>query len=168
VRVDAIIVRAGTPQSDLITLTARVRKNFSPMEWAGALKRLLQDGLSLADIARGTGLVHQRLSEWKQLLDLAPEVQAALEQGRVSLQVALALGRAPLTFQPELARLAAQYDLTETKARQLAERVRDSLAANGRAAVDIPQIAAKLGLLPAGATSATGPKPWGPPLHLPP
>jgi ParB/RepB/Spo0J family partition protein len=128
-RVDAIVVQSGTPQSDLITLTGNVRKNFSPMEWAHALERLLQDGQSLADIARATGLVHQRLSEWKQLLDLAPEIQAALEQGRITLQAALALGKAPLALQSQLARVANQSDLTETKARQLAERVRDSLAA---------------------------------------
>lgn len=152
-RVEAIILQSGTPQSDLITLTGNVRKNFSPMEWARALERLLQDGQSLAEIARATGLVHQRLSDWKQLLDLAPDVQAALEQGRISLQVALALGKAPLSFQPELARLAVQTDLTEIKARQLAERVRDSLAAEGPAAVEVTQLAATLGLVPASVES---------------
>ncbi len=147
-RVEALIVQAGTPAADLITLTANVRKNFGPMEWARAVERLLHEGHALADLARQTGLVPQRLSEWKQLLDLDGEVQTALEQGRLSLQVALALGKAPLAYQPELARLAEQNDLTETKARQLAERVAERLLAEGPVGVDVAQLAAALGLTP--------------------
>jgi ParB/RepB/Spo0J family partition protein len=61
-RVEAVVVQEGTAESDLITLTANVRKNLSPMEWARAIQHLLAAGMSAADIARKIGVSQPRVS----------------------------------------------------------------------------------------------------------
>lgn len=134
--VKAVITRPGTLEADVITLTAHVRKNLTPVEMAQAVARLKEcHGLTLDQIARKTGMARRRLTEMASLMRADPALQKESEDGRLTAEVAFTLSQAPREHQAELARIAAEAALKSPVARRLVERVTTTGESPGSAAL---------------------------------
>ncbi len=139
----AILLQPGTLDCDLITLTAQVRKNLSPLEQATAVTRLRErHKLTWETIAQKVGIARSYLYELQELLGTDPAVQGEVATGRLTVKAARALGQAPMDQQPALARVAAERSLTERDAKRLVERV-------VKGGQDVEEAALTLGLVPA-------------------
>lgn len=122
--VKAIIVRQGTLECDLISLTANVRKNLSPLELARAIDRLRRlHQMTLEAIAQDAGLSRQYISALAGLLEADPTIPAAVEAGHISATTARILIHAPRDLQPQLAQTAVACELSDTQAKRLVSRV---------------------------------------------
>jgi ParB/RepB/Spo0J family partition protein len=122
--VKAVIYRADSLECDLITLTANVRKHLSPMEQARALARLRERHQLPNDaIAQKAGISRACFYQLSALLETDPAIQAEVEQSRLSAKAARELGKAPRSQQPELAAVAARYEVNPQDAERLVEHV---------------------------------------------
>ncbi len=134
----AIITRPRTLEADLITLTAHVRKNLTPIEMAQAVSRLKErHGLNLDQIARKTGIARRRLSEMTAFMRADPALQLEAEKGRLTAEVAFTLSQAPAQHQAQLAKIAAAASLKSPTAKRLVERVATSGESPDKAALAI-------------------------------
>jgi ParB/RepB/Spo0J family partition protein len=122
--VKAIVYRKESLECDLVTLTANIRKNLTPMEQARALARL-RERHQLTDeaIAQSVGISRAYFYQLKTLLKSDPAIQREVEAMRLSARAARALSKAPPQKQPELAQVATRYELSEADARRLVEQV---------------------------------------------
>lgn len=135
--VKTIIARKGQGmlECDLITLTANIRKQLTPLEQARVIARLRErHSLTLDAIANKVGLSARYVSELKALLETDPAIQTALEKGLLKAKTALALGQAPREQQPELARLAAGHKVSEADAQRWVARMADASETPSQAA----------------------------------
>lgn len=154
--VKAVITRPGTLEADVITLTAHVRKNLTPVEMAQAVVRMKErHGLTLDQIARKTGIARRRLTEMASLMRADPALQQVTENGRLTAEVAFTLSQAPREHQAELARIAADAALKSPVAGRLVERVTTTGESPESAAL-------ALGISPRGSTETAGPADAGP------
>jgi ParB-like chromosome segregation protein Spo0J len=125
--VKAVIQRAESLDCDLTTLTANVRKHFSPLEQARAIERLHErHGLTWDVIAQKTGLTTRWLRELRGLLHADPALQQAVEHGEVSARTAIELKDAPREHQAELAAVVTAHNLNSTAAAQLVSRMKSA------------------------------------------
>jgi ParB family chromosome partitioning protein len=123
--VKAVIQRAESLDCDLTTLTANVRKHFSPLEQARAIERLHErHGLTWDVIAQKTGLTTRWLRELRGLLHADPALQQAVENGELSARTAVELKDAPREHHAELAGVATAHHLNSAAAAQLVSRVK--------------------------------------------
>lgn len=121
----AVIVQPDSRDCDLITLTANVRKNLSPLEQARAVGRLRErHGYTHDQIARLVGLSTRYLTELRALLEIDPALQAAVESGALKAGAALVLNDLDPAVRPSVAQLAAEGNWREPEARRLIERVK--------------------------------------------
>jgi ParB/RepB/Spo0J family partition protein len=119
--VKAVIVHAGTLDCDLISLTANVRKNLSPIELARAVGRLENEhGLEPDDIAKRVGLARSYVWSLRRLTK-APEILAAVEANRIPAYVAFAIMKAPKEQQQRALELADSCQLSEPQVARLLE-----------------------------------------------
>lgn len=122
--VKAIIVRQGTLECDLISLTANVRKNLAPLELARTIDRLRRIHKMTTDaIARDAGISRQYVSSLVGLLEADPVLSAAVEAGHISATTARVLSQAPRELQPKLAEIAIASELSDAQARRLMSRI---------------------------------------------
>lgn len=122
--VKAIIVRQGTQECDLISLTANVRKNLAPLELARAVGRLRErHSLTLAEIAQSVGLSKRYVEMLVSLLKADPAIQAEVEAGRISAKTVRVLSQAPAEDQAALTQVVAEGGLSDVQTRRLMERV---------------------------------------------
>lgn len=120
----AIITRPGTLEADLVTMTANVRKNLTPIEMAQTVARLKErHGLTLDQIARKTGISRRRLTEMASFARADSVLQSEGEQGRLTAEVAFTLCQAPLQHQAQLAKIASAANLKGPVAKRLVERI---------------------------------------------
>jgi len=123
--VKAVVQRAESREADLATLTAHVRKNLSPVEWAQAIRRLRQrHQLPYDDIRQYTGLSVSHMSELVRMLDAAPEVLAQVNAQAVSIKGAVELSTLPPPQQVEAVAAITHHGLNRAESRQLAQRTR--------------------------------------------
>jgi ParB/RepB/Spo0J family partition protein len=125
--VRAFIVHAGTVQCDLISLTANVRKNLTPLEMAQALARLESEhDLKPDDVARRVGLTRSYVWKLRRLATAPPAFREAVAAQRLTAHVVDALLRAPTEHQQAAFDLAVTYQLSEPQV----ERILDECAKN--------------------------------------
>jgi ParB/RepB/Spo0J family partition protein len=118
----AFIVHAETPECDLISLTANVRKNLTPLELAQALARLENEHhLKPDEIARRVGLTRSYVWKLRRLSTAPPAVREAVAAKRISALAADALLRAPAEHQPAALELAVNQRLSEAQLDRLLE-----------------------------------------------
>ena len=157
--VKAVIVRAGTLDCDLISLTANVRKNLSPIELAHAVDRLENEhGLKPDDIAKRVGLARSYLWNLRRLTK-TPAVLAAVEANRIPAFVAFAVMRAPKEQQQRALELADACQLSEPQVNRLLEESKKNKLTLDEAAVKLnlalPPSDASKPEAPTGAPSET-------------
>ena len=134
--VKAIIVRQGSQECDLISLTANVRKNLAPLELARAVGRLRErHGMTLAEIAKSVGLSQRYIEMLVSLLKADPSIQAEVEAGRISARTVRVLSQAPVEKQAALTQIVAASRLGDAQTRRLIERVQATGEAPGEAAL---------------------------------
>jgi ParB/RepB/Spo0J family partition protein len=122
--VKAVIVRAGSLECDLISLTANVRKNLAPLELARAVGRLKeQHGLHVDAITQRVGLARSYVFELLALAQADPAIVAAVEAQRISAKTAGVVLKAKSDDQPGMLKLAEECQLSEAQARKLLEEV---------------------------------------------
>lgn len=122
--VKAIIVQQGTLECDLITLTAHIRKNLTPLELARTIDRLRQrHHKTVKEIAQTTGLSRRYIEQLNSLLKTDPTLQAEVEDNHISATTARVLGQAAREHQPHLAQIAATNGLSDAKAKRLVQRI---------------------------------------------
>lgn len=110
VRVSAILQRGDDADLFGVTIAANShRSDDSPVARAKKIARFLSMGRSEAEAAVRFGLTVQALGKQLQLLELAPQVQKAVEQGRTTATAATKLAKLPRAEQVEaLAQLTAE------------------------------------------------------------
>ncbi len=154
--VRAFIVHAATLECDLISLTANVRKNLTPLELAQALARLENEHeLKPDDIARRVGLTRSYVWKLRRLTTAPPAVREAVAEKRITAHMADALLRAPEEHQQAALDLAISQHLSEPQV----ERVLDECAKNN---LTPEQAAQALNLVALPAVTAPTPAPAAP------
>ncbi|MCC6190649.1 MAG: ParB/RepB/Spo0J family partition protein [Anaerolineales bacterium] len=152
--VKAVIVRAGTLDCDLISLTANVRKNLTPIELAHAVQRLENNHkLEPDDIARRVGMARSYIWSLRRLTK-APAVLAAVEENRIPAYVAFAVLKAPQEQQQRALELADTCELSEPQVAKL-------LAESKKHDISLDDAAARLNLVRWPVEAARPPVPDG-------
>jgi ParB/RepB/Spo0J family partition protein len=150
--VKAVIVRQGSLECDLISLTANVRKNLSPLELARAIDRLRRlHKMTIEAIAQDAGLSRQYISSLAAMLEADPAIPAAVEAGHISATTARVLSQAPRELQPQLTQTAVACGLSDAQAKRLVGRVETTGEASDQAAL-------VLGFAPVNDKSTGGPE----------
>jgi ParB/RepB/Spo0J family partition protein len=122
--VKAIIKREGTLDCDLITLTANVRKNLTPLELARSVERLHErHGLTYVEIGQRAGVKKRYLLDLMAMLRSDPAVLVEVESGRISARVARQIAHQPGEHQSALAAVVAANELSSAATERLIERI---------------------------------------------
>jgi ParB/RepB/Spo0J family partition protein len=122
--VKAIIKREGTLDCDLITLTANVRKNLTPLELARCVERLHErHGLTYVEIGQRAGVKKRYLLDLMAMLRSDPAVLAEVQSGRISARVARQIAHQPSERQAALAAVVAANELGSNPTERLIERI---------------------------------------------
>jgi ParB family chromosome partitioning protein len=131
------VIRQATEQDQLeLALVENLqRTDLNPMEAARAYRALRdQFGLTNETIADRVGKARPTVSNTLRLLDLEPEVQQAIEGGRISEGHGRAMLGLAVTGQRELLALTVARGLSVRQVEELARRFRDIAAGAGRQA----------------------------------
>lgn len=106
------------------------REDLNPLEEATGIQRLVQEfGMTHAEAAEALGRSRSSVTNLLRLLDLAPPVRDLLAEGRLDMGHARALLALPVARQLELARIAADKQLS---VREVERRANASLKGRGR------------------------------------
>lgn len=110
-KIPVIVKKPGPREAALWSLLENLqRKDLNPMEEARAFKAILEgQGLSQEELASRLGISRPAIANSLRLLQLGPEVQRAVEEGKISFAQAREILRAKSSKQQkDLARLARQ------------------------------------------------------------
>jgi ParB/RepB/Spo0J family partition protein len=146
----AIVVTGDLLELATTTAIENTGLPLSSIEQA-ELAQLFEEKLNLTrkQIASRLGCSERHIKHLRELLRADDAVRFALGEGRISARTARALAHAPRECQPELAKIAVAYRLTETEAQRLVEHL--------QATRSTPEEAAKaLGLLTPPETAGQG------------
>lgn len=93
-------VREATDESmeELAALENMARSNMNPIDEAGAVKKMLDRGKPIAEIARAVGRSKSSLEAEQNLLRLPREIQQEVIKGRISKRVAIEIGKLETTL----------------------------------------------------------------------
>lgn len=122
-QVEAIIVQAGTEDGDLLTLTANVRRNLTPLEWLKAIDRLEARGMTHAEIGRRIGWSRRYIDELSTLRRLTEPLQNEMLTGHLGAKAAIEWARVPPEHHAALAQLCAAGEVTVAQAQTIAEQI---------------------------------------------
>ncbi len=142
-RIPAVIRQASEQdQLELALVENLQRADLNAMEAARAYHQL-QDlfGLAHEDIADRVGKARPTIVNTLRLLDLEPEVQGAIEAGRIGEGHGRAMLGLSATAQHELVALAVARGLSVRQVEELARRLRDSGDGAPRRATATPRTA---------------------------
>jgi ParB family chromosome partitioning protein len=123
-----VVVRqlADRDQLELALVENLQRDDLDPIETAGAFRQLIEDfGLSQDDIARRVGRARSTVANTLRLLDLAPGVQAAVGDGRLSEGHGRALGGLATGLQDRLLDSVIGQELSVRQTEELVRRLRE-------------------------------------------
>ena len=91
-----------------------IRKDLSPLEKARMVKKLVDTTDSgITGVSRKYGLSKSTVSEWLSILTLAVPLQAAIENGEVTLYEAIQIARKPKSIQEKLVNAVSEGKLQE-------------------------------------------------------
>jgi len=135
-RIPVVIRQADErDQLELALVENLQRADLNAMEAARAYRQLRdQFGLTNEEVADQVGKARSTIANTVRLLDLEPEVQDAIEAGRISEGHGRALLGLPAVGQRQLLALAIARSLSVRQVEELARRLRDQSAAAPRAA----------------------------------
>lgn len=139
-RVPAVI-RELTDHSHLeLALVENVmRADLDPVEEAHAYRQLIDDfGVTHDDLAARLGRARSTIANTLRLLETAPEVQAAVADGRITEGHARALGGIPTERQAALLDLIVGRELSVRQTEELVRRLRDGTNDGARATTRPP------------------------------
>ena len=109
------------------------REDLNPIEEASGLKRLIDEfRLTHEEVARAVGRSRAGVTNLLRLLDLAPAVQAFLQDGRIDMGHARALLAVSKARQVELAHRIAQQGLSVREAERLVQEASAPARATAR------------------------------------
>jgi ParB family chromosome partitioning protein len=128
------VVRELTDHSHLeLALVENVmRADLDAVEEAHAYRQLIDEfGVTQDDLAARLGRARSTIANTLRLLETAPEVQAAVADGRITEGHARALGGMPAGRQPALLELVVGRDLSVRQTEELVRRIRDGAVDGG-------------------------------------
>ena len=126
-RIPAVIRQlADRDQLELALVENLQRADLGPMEEAHAFQSLVDEfELTHESIAQRLGRSKSAVTNTLRLLDLDPEVQAAIADGRLSAGHARAIGGLPVTQQAHVARTVIEQGFSVRQAEELVRRLRE-------------------------------------------
>jgi len=157
--VEAVVIRQGTEDGDLLTLTANVRRNLTPMELADAIGRLEARGLSHTDIARRVGLTRTSVDSLGCLSRLSDPLQQRVRDGRLGVIAGAEFSKVAPEHQAALADLVDAGRVTVQQAQVIVDALRSGCSvaeAAAAAGCDGAAGAAAASAAEADTTPATG------------
>lgn len=122
--VPALVVDDGADDALLQLVENVARRDLSPFERAAAIKRLVDDGMSQADVARHLGLNPSTIANDLRLLRSEPEVCAAVMDGRLGRSHAKAIASLPASEQRRIAAAAEARRLSAHEVERMAAEAR--------------------------------------------
>ena len=123
-----VVVRqlADRDQLELALVENLQRDDLDPIETAGAFRQLMEEfGFSQDDIARRVGRARSTVANTLRLLDLAPGVQAAVGDGRLSEGHGRALGGLATGLQDRVLDSVIGQELSVRQTEELVRRLRE-------------------------------------------
>ncbi len=126
-RIPAVIRQlADRDQLEVALVENLQRADLGPMEEAAAYRALIGEfELTHEEIARRVGRAKSTITNTLRLLDLDPQVQAALVEGRISEGHARAIGGLPTESQARVATTVIDQALSVRQAEELVRRLRE-------------------------------------------
>jgi ParB family chromosome partitioning protein len=129
-RIPAVIRQlADRDQLELALVENLQRADLGPMEEATAFQALVDEfELTHDAIAQRVGRAKSTITNTLRLLDMHPEVQAAIADGRLTAGHARAIGGLPTAQQAHVARTVADQGFSVRQAEELVRRLREPRA----------------------------------------
>ncbi|MBI4194483.1 MAG: ParB/RepB/Spo0J family partition protein [Betaproteobacteria bacterium] len=136
--VPALVREVPDRQAVAVSLIENIqREDLNPLEEASGVQRLIDEfGMTHAEAAAALGRSRSGVTNLLRLLELAPPVRELLADGRLSMGHARALLTLPVARQIELAREAAQKQLSVREVERRASISAKPTAPTRRARVD--------------------------------
>ena len=134
-RIPAVIRQlVDRDQLELALVENLQRADLDPLETADAYRQLINRfGLSQDDVATRVGRARSTIANTLRLLDLAPEVQAAVADGRLSEGHGRALGGLPPEHQSRVLDSVVGQELSVRQTEELVRRLREPKRSPGEA-----------------------------------
>jgi ParB family chromosome partitioning protein len=135
-RIPAVIRQlVDRDQLELALVENLQRADLDPIETADAYQQLIKRfGLSQDDVANRVGRARSTVANTIRLLELAPEVQGAIADGRLSEGHGRALGGLPAEHQSRVLDSVVGQDLSVRQTEELVRRLREPKPAPDEAA----------------------------------
>src|SRR4051812_18896608 len=126
-RIPAVVrTLAHRDQLELALVENLQREDLDPIEAARAYRQLIEDfGFSQEDLAARVGRARSTVANTLRLLELHPDVQAALADGSVTEGHARAIGGLTEDRQSRVLDLVVEGDLSVRQAEELARRLKE-------------------------------------------
>jgi ParB family chromosome partitioning protein len=126
-RIPAVVRQlAARDQLELALVENLQRSDLDPVEAALAYRQLIDEfGLSQDDIAERVGRARSTIANTLRLLDLAPSIQAAIVDGRLTEGHGRALGGLTVDIQDRVLDSVVSQDLSVRQTEELVRRMRE-------------------------------------------
>lgn len=126
-RVPAVVRQlAARDQLELALVENLQRSDLDPIESALAYRQLIDEfGLTQDDLAERVGRARSTVANTLRLLDLAPSIQAAIVDGRLSEGHGRALGGLPVDRQDRVLDSVVSQELSVRQTEELVRRMRE-------------------------------------------
>jgi ParB family transcriptional regulator, chromosome partitioning protein len=126
-RIPAVVRQlADREQLELALVENLQREDLDPIEAARAYRALIEEfSFSQEDLASRVGRARSTVANTLRLLDLDPEVQAAVGSGGISEGHARAIGGLPADSQARVLALVTEGDLSVRQTEELVRRLRE-------------------------------------------
>jgi len=126
-RIPAVVRQlADRDQLELALVENLQREDLDPLETAEAYRQLIDDfGFSQDDVASRVGRARSTVANTLRLLDLAPGIQAAVADGRLSEGHGRALGGLPSEMQDRVLDSVTGQELSVRQTEELVRRLRE-------------------------------------------
>lgn len=126
-RIPALVRQLADRDQLEVALVENVqRADLDAIDEATAYRQLIDEfGLTQEAVADRVGKARATVTNTLRLLDLHPEVQAAIAEGRITQGHGRALGGLPVEGQPRVLRSLIEQDLSVRQAEELVRRVRE-------------------------------------------
>ncbi len=126
-RIPAVVRQlADRNQLELALVENLQREDLDPLETAAAYRQLIDDfGFSQDDVATRVGRARSTVANTMRLLDLAPGVQAAVADGRLTEGHGRALGGLPTELQDRVLDSVTGQELSVRQTEELVRRLRE-------------------------------------------
>ncbi|MCU0505646.1 MAG: ParB/RepB/Spo0J family partition protein [Chloroflexi bacterium] len=160
-RIPAVVRElADHDQLELALVENIQREDLDPLEEARAYRQLIDEfGFTQEKLAKRMGKARPTIANSLRLLELDPEVQAALAAGLISEGHARALGGLPTDRQARVLAVVIERELSVRQAEELVRRLRqEPAAAAATRGADAPAVDAELERVEGDLRTALGTK----------